>query len=129
MNWFKKKPKHKQIEANTTNQDKLRRVIEHYIEEGCIAGSYVVTAESSMRHLEHMRPLFRPPYFITYEYVVTHDRYHAYPERADLTIIIDNSLADSIIEVVSSDRRRTTIEFRDEPPPPNCNSGYSLFTR
>ena len=128
MNWFKKKPKHKQIEAPTTNQGKLNRILDHYIEEGCAEGSYIVLAEVSLRHFEHT-PIFRTPYTIIKSFTEFIGDHHAYQNELSITIIIDNSLADSIIEVVSSDQRRTTIEFRDEPPPPNCNSGYSLFTR
>jgi hypothetical protein len=113
-----------------TNLGKMLAVVQSYIDEGMVQGSYIIIAESTLRHFRQMRRHFVEPYFFKHEWVNENTRYGMHsimPESVTLTIIFNNSLADSIVDVVSSDQRRTTIEFRDEPPPPNTNSSTMTF--
>jgi hypothetical protein len=79
----------------------------------------------SRRHLAQMKHIYNGFSTLTVN-IVENDGYRLYADYVQIEVVFDDSYGDSMAELRTS-AGSFMLEFRDEPPPPNCNPGYMTF--
>lgn len=128
MKFFRKHEKTEKKDAIPHwNRQKIEYFVGKALENGANIDEIALYMHvKSRRHLVQMRGVYDGLFNKLTLNVTKDDGYLQYADYVQIEVVFDDSYGNSMAELRTS-AGSFMLEFRDEPPPPNCNPGCMTF--